>query len=130
MKKSIIIICLLAVAAVCVAWFVKDDGVMTKQGSTYVIDTKPLTKKVIGYAGATPLRIHISKDKIVKIETQPNEETPQYFKRAATLLKKYEGKTVKQAQSMHVDAVTGATYSSKALLKNVETGLEYYQKHK
>jgi electron transport complex protein RnfG len=29
-----------------------------------------------------------------------------------------------------VDGVTGATYSSKAVIKNVKAGLEYYQNHK
>jgi electron transport complex protein RnfG len=38
--------------------------------------------------------------------------------------------TVKKAARMNVDAVTGATFSSRALVKNVQAGLEYYQKQK
>ena len=49
---------------------------------------------------------------------------------AKTLLAKYEGKTVKKAASMDVDGVSGATYTSKALKKNVQLGLDYYKSHK
>jgi electron transport complex protein RnfG len=31
---------------------------------------------------------------------------------------------------MKVDGVTGATFSSDAVIKNVQLGLEYYQKNK
>ena len=46
------------------------------------------------------------------------------------LLGKYEGKSVAKAAKMNVDGVTGATYSSNALKKNVQLGLEYYKTHK
>ncbi|MBR0187025.1 MAG: FMN-binding protein, partial [Prevotella sp.] len=35
----------------------------------------------------------------------------------------------KDAKKMKVDAVTGATYSSKAVIENVQLGLDYYSKH-
>ncbi|MFC2384267.1 MAG: FMN-binding protein [Hoylesella saccharolytica] len=35
-----------------------------------------------------------------------------------------------KASQIQPDAVTGATFSSDALIKNVHTGLEYYKKHK
>ena len=41
-----------------------------------------------------------------------------------------DGMTVKAARSAKVDAVTGATYSSKAVIENVHRGLDYYQKYK
>jgi electron transport complex protein RnfG len=31
---------------------------------------------------------------------------------------------------MQVDAVTGATFSSEAVIKNVQIALDYYQSHK
>lgn len=98
--------------------------------NAYVITTENIGKKVSGYAGPTPLRITIEKNKIVKVEPLRNQDTPQYFKKAATLLKKYEGKTVDKALKMEVDGVTGATYSSRSLIKNMQLALEYYQKHK
>lgn len=49
---------------------------------------------------------------------------------AKKLLANYEGKTVKKAAKMEVDGVSGATFTSKSLKKNVQLGLEYYQKNK
>jgi electron transport complex protein RnfG len=37
---------------------------------------------------------------------------------------------VKKGQVKDVDAVTGATFTSKAIQENVRRAVEYYQKHK
>ena len=60
----------------------------------------------------------------------PNRETPQFFGKAKTLLKQKKSQTVSKAAKMDVDGVSGATYSSVALKKNVKLGLEYYKKNK
>ena len=96
-----------------------------------VINTTTLGKSVEGYNGNTPLKIYIQKDKVVKIEALKNHETPKYFalvKKA--LLEKWNGKKVKDAKALKVDAVTGATYSSEAVIENVKLGMDYYQKNK
>lgn len=98
-----------------------------KKGSTYIVNTTTITPKIHGFAGATPLKIYITKNKITSIETLGNQETPQFFERAKSLLSKFEGKSVDEAAAMHVDAVSGATYSSKALIGTVKGGLKYYQ---
>ncbi len=46
------------------------------------------------------------------------------------MLDSYEGKTVSKAMKVKPDMVTGATFSSKALTRNVEEGLKYYKEHK
>ena len=46
------------------------------------------------------------------------------------LLKYWEGKPVSKAIEDESDAITGATYSSDAIMKNVQVGLEYYNAHK
>lgn len=107
-----------------------DNNVITKEGKTAVVNTTTLAKDVRGYHGATPVKIYIKGNKITKIETLPNHESPQYFARAKQLLAKYTGKSVKKAATMKVDAVTGATFSSKALIKNVQAGAKYYNEHK
>lgn len=104
--------------------------VITRDGATTIVNTQTLTKGVKGYRGNTPLKIYIKKDKIAKIETLKNYETPDYFAKAAAILKKWEGKTVENAKTLKVDGVTGATMSSDALKKNVKAGLEYYEKNK
>lgn len=94
-----------------------------------VIYTGELGKKVIGYNGPTPVTITISGGKITKIEAAPNHESPQYFRKAQNkVFPQYIGKTVKQALALKADAATGATYSSKALIRNIKLGLQQASK--
>lgn len=101
-----------------------------KKGNTYVVNTTTVTKKVHGYAGPTPLKIYIANNKVTRIEALPNQESPQFFERARSLLDKFVGKTVSEAATMRVDGVSGATYSSQSLIKTVKGGLKYYQENK
>ena len=105
------------------------EKVITKEDGMTVVNTTELSKDVIGYADATPLKIYIQKNKVVKIEALKNMETPKYFvKVKKALLEQWNGQKVADAQKLKVDAVTGATMSSDAVIKNVQLGLEYYQK--
>ena len=105
------------------------EKVITKEDGMTVVNTTELSKDVIGYADATPLKIYIQKNKVVKIEALKNMETPKYFvKVKKALLEQWNGQKVADAQKLKVDAVTGATMSSDAVIKNVQLGLDYYQK--
>jgi len=93
--------------------------------ASQVIYTGEIAKKVIGYNGTTPLNITVKGGKITSIEALENQETPAYFKRACDkIFPQYEGKTVEEARKLKPDAATGATYSSEALIKNIQMGLE------
>ncbi len=103
------------------------DEVITKENGVTVINTTSLADDVEGYAGPTPLKIYIKENKIEKIVALKNLETPKYFaliKR--NLLTKWNGLAPKKAATQQVDAVTGATYSSEAVIENVKRGLDYY----
>ena len=108
------------------------DNVMTKtQEGTYIINTTTLAKDVEGYAGATPLEVHIQKNKIVKVVVLKNQDGPKYnAKVKKEMLPKYEGMNVKKGTVQDVDAVTGATFTSKAMQENIRRAVEYYKKHK
>ncbi len=104
--------------------------VISKEDGLTVINTSSLSEDVEGYAGTTPLKIYIKKDKIERIEALRNVETPKYFALIKRdLLSKWNGLTVKKAAAQQVDVVTGATYSSEAVIENVRRGLDYYQKN-
>ena len=119
---------LMVVALTLMSW--KADDTMTKENGMTVINTTQLGKDVQGFLGTTPVKIYIQKNKVVKIEALKNQETPKYFlKVKKNLLDKWNGVKVKDAKKMKVDAVTGATYSSKAVIENVQLGLDYYSKH-
>ena len=49
---------------------------------------------------------------------------------AQKVLTQFEGKSVSKVEKMQVDAKTGATFSTKALIQNVQTGVKYYKSHK
>lgn len=111
------------------------DEVMTKEGSTYVVNTTTLAKDVEGYVENTPLKIYIKDDKIERIEALPNQESPKYFRKVKQeMLNRWNGKGVKKAmremKAETLDGVTGATYSSNAVSENLRRGLKYYLKHK
>lgn len=93
--------------------------------SACVIHTAGLTT-ASGYAGPVPLDVFVSSGRIDSVVALRNSESPNFFKRTSSLLKSWDGKTVEEALAMKVDAVSGATYSSTAIMANMEAGLSYY----
>ena len=109
----------------------KGNEVMTKEDGMTVVNTTTLGKDVTGYIGATPLKVYIKKNKVVKIEALKNQETPKYMAMVKKeLLGKWDGMKVDDALQQQVDGVTGATFSSEAVKENVRLALEYYKSHK
>ena len=99
---------------------------------TLVINTTDLCKDVIGYDGPTPLLIKVAGGVVTSVEALPNTESPSYFDRVIKggLLKAVVGKMVSDAAKMPLDAVSGATYSSEAVIENIRAGLnEAMKKH-
>lgn len=132
MKRKILSgMALVVLAAIMQSAAPQSDEVMTKEDGTYIVNTTTLSKKVIGYVDATPVKIYIKKNKVEKVEILKNQETPKYnAKVKKALQEKWNGQKVKDAALLKVDAVTGATFTSEAIIKNVQLGLEYYQKNK
>ena len=111
--------------------FIAVDDTMTKEDGAFVINTTTLGKDVEGYAGPTPLKVYIRKNKVEKIEFLKSQETPKYYVKVKKALQEmWNGKSVKDAMTLQVDVVTGATFSSEAVIKNVQLALDYYQQHK
>ena len=102
------------------------DTLSVQPDGTFVVNTRVLAKDVQGYGGPVPLKIHIGKDgKLTAIEAEPNAESPSFFDRAKELFSRWQGKTIDEAMAEDVDAVSGATFSSKAIIRNVQRGLAY-----
>lgn len=102
------------------------DTMSVLPGGTIVIHTAPFAKRNIGYAGPVPLDIYISDGKISEIRPLPNSETPSFFSRTTVLFSRWEGRTPERAAQLKVDAISGATYTSMAIINNVNDGLDYY----
>ena len=111
--------------------FIAGNETMTKENGMFVVNTTELGKDVEGYQGPTPLKVYIKNNKVEKIEFLQSTETPKYYARVKKFLQtKWDGLKVKEAKEKQVDVVTGATYSSEAVIKNVQLALDYYQSHK
>jgi electron transport complex protein RnfG len=128
MKKTIIIaaIMLLVAGTTSIDARTKKKASSKKSASTtQVIYTGDIANKVIGYNGTTPLNITVKNGVIENIEVLENQESPAYLKRAKDkVLPQYIGKTIAEAKKLKPDIATGATYTSEALIKNIQMGLE------
>lgn len=107
----------------------KNDTLEVTPDGAFVVNTKPLAKDVQGYGGPVPLKIHIKDGRVAAVEAEPNAESPDFFNRAKELLNHWQGKSVDEAMREEVDAVSGATFSSKAIIANMQRGLAYAKQH-
>ena len=103
----------------------KNDTLEVTPDGAFVVNTKPLAKDVQGYGGPVPLKIHIKDGRVAAVEAEPNAESPDFFNRAKELLNHWQGKSVDEALAEEVDAVSGATFSSRAIIANMQRGLAY-----
>lgn len=130
MRKNVSLIAALFALALCGGWIAsaqnpeKDPSKTVLGNGTIVINTTTLCKDVDGFMGPTPIEIRIKKDTIIDITPLANEETPGYFNDAVAILKKWIGLTPAKGLQLEVDAVSGATFSSNALIENVRAGLQ------
>ncbi|MBP3260205.1 MAG: FMN-binding protein [Prevotella sp.] len=127
MKKTLLTALL---AAVLVTASAKDVMRKEKDG-TYVVNTTTLAQDVEGYNGPTPVEVYIKKNKIVKVVPLKSQEGPKYVAMVKKeMLPRYERMNVKKGTVQEVDAVTGATFTSRAMQENIKRAVEYYKSHK
>lgn len=127
MKKTILILGILAVlGGTCYTSTSCSTSARAKGTDTLKINTTEIAADIIGFNGATPMEISLVKGVITEIKPLPNQETPQFFQRVleSGMLEKLVGKTVQEADTVQLDAVSGATYSSNAVIKTLRRGLE------
>ena len=136
--------CVLMIAAVSIRRDGKVTGCYVNQQQTVAPKTEPMAvledgsvrlnttelgKDIVGYGGTVPLEITLQDGRVKSIRALANSETPDFFTEASALLTKWNGQTIEDAQKMKVDAVSGATFSSKAIIGNVQRGLQYAAKN-
>ena len=107
----------------------KNDTLEVTPDGAFVVNTKPLAKDVQGYGGPVPLKIHIKDGRVAAVEAEPNAESPDFFNRAKELLNHWQNKSVDEGMREEVDAVSGATFSSRAIIANMQRGLAYAKQH-
>ncbi|MBR6374848.1 MAG: FMN-binding protein [Alloprevotella sp.] len=96
----------------------------------HVVSSAPFAANVSGFKGATPVLVYInSSKKIEKIIALPNQDTPEFFSSAEELFTRWKNQKSNTAAKMKVDAVSGATYSSRGIIGNVRAAIEAYNKY-
>ena len=93
----------------------------------YGLYSKPASDGIKGYNGETPVLIAFDKkEKIKGVYAMPNNETPGYARRVADagFYNNWNGLTAKKALKKKVDTVSGATFTSSAVVKSVEAALK------
>ena len=85
------------------------------------LETVPEEEKKIGYAGPIEVAVAVRDGKVAGVLIGRNEETPGFLARVAGqgLLKSWNGAALKDIPTMDVDAVSGATMSSEAIIDSV-----------
>ncbi len=92
-----------------------------------VLLSSPYSDGINGFNGPTPLQIALDDHgKIIEVRVLDNNETPNFLKRVtdAGFLDSWNGLTVEEALNKEVDAVSGATYSSKGIQNSLKARLE------
>ena len=127
MKKTLLSV-LLAVAFVTAS---AQDVMRKEKDGTYIVNTTTLAQDVEGYNGPTPVEVYIKKNKIVKVVPLKSQEGPKYVAMVKKeMLPRYERMNFKKGTVQEVDAVTGATFTSRAMQENIKRAVEYYKSHK
>lgn len=106
-------------------WFRLLDGNGKVLG--FAMNSTPYCQDVKGFANLTPVMIITDKKgKIQKIALLSNYESPRWVDKLVTrgFFDTWNGKSLKEASALQVDAHTGATYTATAVIKNVSYLLE------
>lgn len=101
---------------------------ITYYNDTLIINTSKIVSGIKGYAGSTHLEIHITPDGYIsKVIPLKNLESPRFFKslEKKRLYSQWIGLTPEEAIEKRVDAISGATVSSNAVIKTFKAGLQY-----
>ena len=93
----------------------------------YVVYSRPESNGIRGYAGETPVMIAFDTKKVITgVYLLANQETPRFTQHVeqSGFYKQWNGLTVKKAKKQEVDVVSGATFTSRAVVQSVKAVLE------
>ena len=115
--------------AIDTAFYEVKDAKGAKLGT--VLYSSPYSDNVKGFNGPTPLLIALDAEgRIKNVVLLDNQETPNFAQRVVDggLYEAWNGLTVDEALAKEVDAVSGATYTSKGVKNSLVARLQAYQK--
>lgn len=104
-----------------------DSVVLRQPDGSLTVNTTSIAKDIIGYGGPVPLQIELAGGVVSDVVFLRNAETPSFLESVEPLLDKWNGLTPEQVLSLDVDAVSGATYSSSAVIATMHRAMDYMQ---
>ncbi len=103
----------------------EEDNVISK-----ALYSRNFDAKFQGYAGETPLMIYFNKENVItNVQLLQNEESPEYIDHIAQkgIFESWNDLPIDTITALKsVDAITGATYSSNAIIKTVQKTMGNY----
>lgn len=95
-----------------------------------LLHTSPYADNISGYAGPVPLLITLNRDgKITDIQLLQNSDTPGFVEKVkrSGMLKRWNGMSIEEALATDVDAVSGATFTSRAIDASLKKRIAVYK---
>lgn len=114
---------------VCLAHHYRKNAIESteQESAPNILRTDSRYSHITGFGGPIPVRIMLSPDlkTINKIEFESNAEDPEFWQRVldSGIFKKYLNRTPAEALRLPIDAVTGATFSSRAAQETIRARL-------
>ena len=115
--------------------FPEADDLLETRENIYIIvsDSDTIGSAILvtdnsGYGGPVPLLIGMKRDTIVTIQLLANNETDEFLQyiKEDELIQQWEGIKIGQVSNVKVDAVSGATETSNAIIRGVMRGAARY----
>ncbi len=96
--------------------------IVSIEDSLMVINTTEIAKDIVGFNGPTPLRLYLRDGVIERVEPLDNVEDTYYFDLLLedNLFDSWTGLNLQDVVEYEVDAVSGATFSSRAVIETVK----------
>lgn len=91
-----------------------------------VISSSYFSGNIKGYGGSIPILIFLDSNRVIeKIVLLGNQENPDFISDVVNshVFKSWQGKTVNEALNLNVNAISGATISSEAIIKSIKLSL-------
>ena len=109
----------------------RQNGVYEVNGAAgllgFIMKSVPYSNDIAGFMGPTPLMIALDAEmKVTKVHALKNDETPRFFEHVKKkgLLDRWNGLTPSEVVTKEVEAVSGATFSSKSVIDSMQARMK------
>lgn len=111
---------------------VKQSVYKVYEGEKFIgtlLNSSPKADSIVGYVNSTPLLVGLNtQNTIIGIQLLPNRESPDFIKKIVNsgMLERWKGTNIVNLSALNVDGVSGATYSSQAIIKSIRFTVNEY----